>query len=329
MIVLRVRLVAMAFLAAFVVGLGFMPVVFAWTFLAGDTATAQVTACRHGKHLDCSGHWQDAKGGRGAGHISGVDDGDVGRSVEVRIGPLGPYAGGPARSWPMLLTALPLLLAPPLGFVVIRRALGPGRAIARRMLAEPPGGATLLSVPHTWADGAIGVTDPDGRPRLSFAKIDAPPGFQPVELPGRRLRQMPQSAFHAAAGLTHSATSFAAASDPGGSPMFAVERRGLADHEPETWLLDTAWIPQAVVRRVGVLPSRFELLGADGRSLGTISPPEGLRSGAFVTRDGGGRQVAAMAAYGRRWVVRVEPGVPPLFRDLTLAFLLDATRLQM
>jgi len=327
--VLRVRLVAIAFLVAFVVGLGFLPVVFAWTFIAGDTATARVTACRHGKHLDCSGRWQDAKGGHGQGHISGVDEGDIGRTVEVRIGPLGPYAGGPLRSLPMLLTALPLLLAPPFLFVTRKRLLGPGRSVAQRLLAEPPGDATLLCIPYTWVNDAIGVTDPDGSPRLSFAKADAPPGFQPADLPGRRPRMRQQSAFRAAAGLSREATSYAVASDPGGSPMFVVERRSFADHEPETWLLDIGWIPQAVVRRVATLPSRHELLHADGTPLGTIGTPDGLRSGAFVTRDAEGRQHAVMAGYGRKWVVRVEPGTPPLLRDLTLAFLLDATRLLM
>ncbi|MGH3377779.1 MAG: hypothetical protein ACRDP6_23900 [Actinoallomurus sp.] len=323
------RLVAVAFLTAFVVGLGFLPAMFAWTFLAGDTATARVTACRHGKQLDCSGTWQDAKGRRGHGHISGVDESDIGRAVEVRIGPLGPYAGGPARSWPMLLTVLPLLLAPPLLFVALKRALGPAHALARRMLADPPGDAMLLFVPLTWVKGAIGVTDPDGRPRLSFATIDAPPEFRPAELPGRRPPVRTQSVFTAAAGRFHPATSFAAATDPGGSPVFGVERRGFADHEPETWLLDTGWTPQAVVRRVGALPAAaFELLHADGSPLGTMSAPPGMSSGAFVTRDAEGRQHAVMAAYDGKWVVRVEPGAPPLLRDLTLAFLLDVTRLQ-
>ena len=222
------------------------------------------------------------------------------------------------------------MLAPPFVFVTMRRFLAPGRSAARRLLAEPPGDATLLLVPQTWADGAIGVTDPDGTPRLSFAKTDAvPPGFQPAELPGRRPRMRPQSALRAAAGLSREATSYAVASDPGGSPMFVVERRGFADHEPETWLLDTGWTPQAVVRRVESMPPRFELLCADGTPLGTLGVPVGVRSGAFLTHDTEGRQHAVMATYGRKWVVRVEPGTPPLLRDVTLAFLLDAARLLM
>ena len=329
MTVLRVRLVAIAFLAVFVLGLGYMPAVFAWTFLAGDTATARVTECRHGKHVTCFGHWQDADGRRDGGHISGADDDDVGHDVEVRLGPLGTYAGGPAGSWAMLLPLIPLLLAPPFVIAFKRRVLRPGQAVARRLLAEPPDGATLLSVPHTWANGAVGVTDPDGGPRLSLSGIEAPPTFRPMELPGRRPRRRPTSAFTNAAGLTRSATSFAAVSDPGGSPVFVLEGRGSADWEPETWLLDTGWTPQAVIRRVEWFPARFELLGTGGEPLGTIAPPEGLRSGAFAIRDRDGRQVAVIAAYSRRWIVRVEPGVPPLLRDLTLAFALDAARLQM
>lgn len=319
----------MAFLAAFVVGLAFLPVVFFWTFVFGDTATAQVTHCRHGKRLDCSGQWQGANGRRGDGHISGVDAGDVGRSVEVRIGPLGPYAGGPARSWPMLITAVPLLVGPPLVVTRLLRVLGPARAVGRRLLDEPPGDATLLFVPHSWADGGVGVTDRDGRPQLSFAAVDPPPAYQPAGLPGRRPRRTPQSAFTAVAGLSREATSFAAAYDPGGSPVFSIERRGFTGYEPETWLLDTGWTPQAVIRRVEAMPARFELLRADGEPLGTIATMEGLRSGAFVTRDTEGRRLAVMAAYGRRWVLRVEPATPPPLRDLTVAFLLDAARLQL
>lgn len=329
MTVLRVRLVAIAFLVAFAVGLGFLPMMFVLTFVTGGTATARVTACRHGRHLDCSGRWQDAQGRRGEGHISGVGDGDVGRNVKVRIGPLGPYAGGPARSWPMLLTAIPFLLGPPFVVVALRRALTPGRTVARRLLAEAPGDATLLSVPHTWADGGVGVTDPDGRPWLSFATIDAPAGYQPADLPGRRPRLRQRSVFDAAAGIARSSSGFAAATDPGGSPMFAIEDRSFAEYEPETWLLDVGRMPQAVIRRLDVLPRRFELLRADGVALGVISTYEGLRSGAYVTLDAEGRRVASMAAHGRRWVVRVEHGTPPLLRDLTLVFLLDVGRLQL
>src|SRR5262249_15065909 len=130
-----------------------MPTLFAWTFFFGDTATARVTACRMGKHLDCSGRWQYADGRRGEGHISGVDQSDVGRTVAVRIGPLGPYAGGPVRSWTMLIPLVPLVLIPPFVVTALRRLRAPGQAVARRLLTEPPGAATLLRVPHTWADG--------------------------------------------------------------------------------------------------------------------------------------------------------------------------------
>jgi hypothetical protein len=171
------------------------------------------------------------------------------------------------------------------------------------------------------------VTDVDGGPRLSFATIDTPPGYRPADLPGRPPRLGQRSLFDAAAGRYRAGTTFAAASDPGGSPVFAVERRSFADHAPETWLLDTSWIPQAVIRRTDLLPARFELLGTDGGAIGTINTYEGLRSGAFVTRDAEGRQCAVMAAHGKRWVVRVEADVPPLLRDLTLAFLLDLARL--
>jgi hypothetical protein len=322
-IVLRVRLTALGFLVLFAGGAAFMPVVLGYTFLAGDKATAQVTTCRHAKRVSCHGNWQDARGRRGSGHISGVGRDDVGRSVEVRIGPLGPYAGGLGRSWPLCLTALPILLAPPFTVVMMRRTLGPGRAFARRLLAEPPGDATLLSITSTKATGA------DGQEHASLHRIDAPPGFQPADLPGRRPRQKPQSAFDAAAGLARAATEFATVSGPGGEPVFVIERRGFAEYEPETWLLDPGGTAHAVIRRVSWYPARFELLRADGDRLGTIRPPDNVKSGAFVTRDQHGRQLAVMAASGRRWVLRVEPGTPPLLRDLSLAFLFDSARLQM
>jgi hypothetical protein len=111
--------------------------------------------------------------------------------------------------------------------------------------------------------------------------------------------------------------------------VFVIERRGFQEYQPETWLLDPGGAVHAVIRRVNSYPARFELLRPEGDRLGMISPPKNVKSGAFVTRDQHGRQLAVMAASGRRWVLRVEPGAPPLLRDLTLAFLFDSARLQM
>lgn len=319
----------MGFLTVFIVAAGFWPAVLGYTFVAGEKATAQVTNCRETRDpkgstgLDCSGRWHDAEGGGGSGHVSGVGRADFGRDVEVRIGPLGPYAGGPARSWPPFLTALPLLLAPPMGFVLARRTVGPGRAAARRLLAAPPDGATLLMV------GAKTAAWTDGRSYGSLRQTAAPPGFQRIDLPGKRPRRSRQSVFTAAAGLARDTTGFATVSGPAGEPLFVVERRGFGRYEPETWLLDPGGTARAVIRRVDWYPAKYELLRADGRLVGRISTPRGTRSGVYVSRDEHGRQLAVMAASGRRWVLRIEPQTSPLLRDLTLAYLFDSARLHL
>lgn len=110
----------------------FGPVALAYTFLAGDRAVAQVTAChRKGRVLSCSGHWRDARGRTGSGHISGVGREDVGHSVEVRIGPLGPYAGGPGGSLPLLLSGLFAVVGVPLAVLAM---------VLRRFRARHPAG---------------------------------------------------------------------------------------------------------------------------------------------------------------------------------------------
>jgi hypothetical protein len=321
--VLRVRLVAIGFLVLLVGGLLLLPAVLTYTFVAGDTATARVTACRQTKRLSCSGRWQDADGRTRSGHISGVDRDDVGRSVEVRIGPLGPYAGGFGRSWGAFTTLLPFLVGPPIWVVLARRLLNPGRAVARRLLATAPQDGPLLSVT---ADEA---TWTDGRPYASLRDTDAPMGHLPMELPGRQPRQSPGTVFTAAAGLHRTAAEYALASGPAAEPLFVIERRSFADFEPETWLLDFGGTTLAVVRRTQRYPTAFELLDRDGNRFGTMRLPDGVRSGAYEARGADGGRAAVMAAYGRRWVLRVEPGATPVFRDLMLAFVFDAARLHM
>lgn len=321
---LRVRLTAIGFLVAMVVGFLFMPAVLTYTFLAGDRATAVVTHCDvRPKKTDCSGRWIGTDGKSGSGHISAVGPDDVGHRVAVRIGPLGPYAGGLGGQWPLLLTALPLLIAPPVIATRFRRMSGAARARVERVRAEAAGGATLLSVSATVAVGADGITYAELR------DSGTPPGHLPVELPGRRPRANPRSAFRSAAGLSSDTTGFATVYGPAGEPRFVLERRGFREYEPETWLLDPGGTPQAVIRRVAWFPAAYELLRADGSPLGTIRTPAGQRYGAFEAWDDGGRPVAVMAAGRPEWLMRVEPGTPDALADLLLGFCFDVRRLVM
>ncbi len=321
---LRVRLVAIGFLVAFVVGALVLPVALGYTFTAGGTATARVVSCDGGgKRLSCEGRWQTKDGQKGEGHISGVDRSDVGRDVEVRIGPLGPYAGGFGRAWPLFLTLLPLLVGPPFVLVTLRRLLGPGREAARRILAQEPGGATVLKVVFSWKSGATGATEADGRPHSTLRTTEAPLAYEPLSLPGAPSRRQQQSAFRTAAGLASGTTGFATAYGPGGEPRFVIERRAFGEHDPEMWLLNPAGSPQAMIRRTGM--GEFALLRADGKALGTLRRTD---VGVYTAVDQDGREYAAMAAADRTWVLRVEPDTPPILADLTLAFLFDAKRLQ-
>ncbi len=321
---LRVRLTAIGFLVVFVVVMLFIPVVLTYTFLAGDRATARVTHCDvRPKKTDCSGRWTDSGGTSGSGHISEVGPDDVGHSVAVRIGPLGPYAGSLGDEWPLFLTALPVFIAPPILARRFRRIYVLARARTERLASEAPSGATLLSVSPTKAVGTDGITYAEVR------DSDAPAGHLPVELPGRRPRGNPRSAFRSVAGMSSDTTGFATVYGPAGEPRFVLERRGFRAYEPETWLLDPVGTPQAVIRRVAWFPSAYELLRADGNPLGAIRTPQDARSGAFEAWDEGGRPLAVMAAGGREWMLRVEPGTPGPLADLLLGFLFDVRRLSL
>jgi hypothetical protein len=317
--------VAVGFLVAFIAGFGFYPAMVGYTLWKGKEAVAQVTDCdQDGRRTDCSGRWRDTDGGEGSGHISGVDRDDVGHNVKVWIGPLGPYAKT-VNSLSAFAFALPLLFAPPVALVLILRTRGPARATARRLLAAPPDGATLLKVD---AEQALPVRP--GEPAYgSLRKTPPPLGFQPVRLPGARPRERTTSTFEAAAGIVRDSTDFATVFGPAGEPLYALERRNFRAYEPETWLLDPGGTTRAVIRRVHWYPATYELLRPDGGRLGRIATLPGAKSGCFAGHDEHGREFAVMALSGRGWLVRIEPNTPPLLRDLTVAFLFDSGRLQI
>jgi hypothetical protein len=74
-----------------------------YTQMFGDRATARVTQCREhkgnptmfgvGTTTSCSGTWVTSGGQRGSGRIENAGHGDIGRALEIRIGPMAPKPG--------------------------------------------------------------------------------------------------------------------------------------------------------------------------------------------------------------------------------------------
>ena len=234
-------------------------------------------------------------------------------TVEVRIGPLGPYAGGFGRAWPLFLTVLPLLVGPPFVVAMLRRFSRPGRAAARRILAQPsPATRRCCGSLCPGRSGATGATEQDGRPHSTLRTTEAPPAISsPLSLPGSAKPKRSSSRRSAARPVSRRAR-------PGSPPRtarrrarFVIERRAFGEYDPETWLLDPAGTPQAMIRRTGM--GEFALLRADGKALGTLSRPYGRRRlhGRGPGRDGSTRP---WPPADRTWMLRVEPDTPPMLR---------------
>ena len=230
---LRVRLVALTLLTGTAAAMLFWPVVMTYTLVYGEKATASVEHCERGaptakggRQLTCTGTWRTEGGGSGEGEIYGLGDEDAGKDVAVRIGPMGPYAGGFLRNGHLFLTAGPLLLMPVVMFWALRVTLASGRRLAKSLLADPAAGTVLIvsgdKVFH--ADGLPHATlGPPGPP---------PPGHRPVEVPGRRRRSFERSGFDKAAGINRDATEFRALTGPRGHTLAVVEYRSAEDLEP-------------------------------------------------------------------------------------------------
>jgi hypothetical protein len=315
----RVRLVALAFLAAFLGGLLFWPVVLTCTFVWGEKATAHVAEC-HVKHNTkgsetiCTGLWTTSHGFRGAGKIYGLNEDQAGHDVSVRIGPMGPYAGGFGHSWVLFLSLAPIIGSPPFIVVMNRRMTGPSKALAKKLLATP-GDGLLLIVNRGQA------TTVDERPYATFRKADPPPGYQPLKLPPGTRRQLQRSTFEAAAGIGSPAARLSGMYGPGGEPLFLYEQRSQPDYEPDALLLDPGGTTLAVIRQIAMYPAACNALNPDGSPLAYISTPRGIKSMAFEFKDLQGRVFAVFAANGlRTWVLHVHPWAPPLLRNLCLGF---------
>ncbi|MBB4777419.1 hypothetical protein [Actinomadura livida] len=136
-------------------------------------ATAEVCEqrkpMRDTEFLDCRGEWRFADGSRGSGHVSGVGRADIGREVPVRVGPIGPYAGGLDRSRHTLIPGAILwaTTVPVVGVVLFFNLRG--RAQARRVLAEVGEGRGRV------VTGRRRSRDGRGRTLLRFRASARPP----------------------------------------------------------------------------------------------------------------------------------------------------------
>ena len=297
----------------------FWPVVLTYTFVAGEKGTAHVAEChkkRQGRStLVCTGTWRTESGKNGSGEIYGLDRDQVGDSVPIRIGPMGPYAGGFGHSWPLFLTGIPAVVTPPLVVVLFVVFFGRGRKLAQAILDEPGDGLVLFVSRRA-------VTRADGSPYASARTVTSPPaGYRRLDLPGRPKRQHERSVFDAAAGIGKDATDFTEVSGPAGETLMFVEYHGSSTHEPEYVVLDAAGAPRSVIRRLAPHELCYSLLAPDGQRIGSAKSTEKLNVSMLV-RDAGGTPVAKAALKGSRWVVRIEKQASTLLRDTTVALLL-------
>lgn len=321
----RQRMVSVVFGLAMLSGLCFWPVVLTYTFVAGEKATATVAACEtssSGKNSDttCTGTWRTESGGTGSGEIYGLDEDQEGDTVPIRLGPMGPYAGGFGHSWPLFLTVVPLVIAPVLIVVMLKRFYGRGRKLAKALLADPGKGLVVVITRD-------GVTHPDGRPYVSVQKAESPPpGYRRIELPNRPARAHERSLFEAMAGINRDATEFSALLGDAGQPLMFIEIRTNKEQEPEYVLLDTSGTPHVLIRRLSPYPLHYSMLRPGGEPIGSAKPALGKFGGTLLVRDAGGRPVSTGAATGRRWVLRVEEPATPLLRDASLALALVQLR---
>ncbi len=223
-----------------------LPAVLTYTFLAGERGTAQVSECRRvssGRivQLNCTGTWRTDGGDTGSGKVYGLSREDVGRTVEVRIGPLGPYAHGFAGSWHVYAYS-------PFIFIMFGVLLAGRRKAVRRaapLLAGPASHGDLLIVTGT------GARTPDKHQYASVVSVPRPP----VPLPAGMKASHWEVRGH------------------GGQPMFRVEKCDGKKVPPEFALLDLSGAPRVIVRNAGTSPASYAILYPDGTPAGRIELP--------------------------------------------------------
>lgn len=275
----------------------FWPTVLTYTFLAGERATAQVTECHRGASrspLRCTGTWRTASGDTGSGEIYGLSRSDAGHTVEVRVGPLGPYRPGPGAA--ALPVSLSLFWLVSFGALTVQQVRAGKRT--RRLLAEPGAPGDLLIVTGK------GAHTPDGRRSASV-----------VTLP----RPVP-----AAPGVK---TTYWEVRDPAGQPMFRVEKRRAGKSVPELVVWDPSGVSGHIIRSTGKdSPGGYALLALDGTPVGSVEPFAGTKWGAYEFRDDRGVIWARSAFRMPEWVLRLGPATSPPFSRLALAFIIGQRR---
>ncbi|MFV2174428.1 hypothetical protein ACFHW2_07865 [Actinomadura sp. LOL_016] len=289
----------------------------AYTVVAGEKATAAVESCSSGGTSNtgragpgtCRGTWRTEGGETGRGEIYNLNTREAaGETVQVRIGPLGPYSPERTTIWiTPAVSGLFVLLPLAVYVAVLRRRLLPRRNLAESLLAAPGG---LLV-----ADGA--VRRPDGSPHVLVERLpDPPPGRRRLDLPGRTDRhdELPGPG----------RTVYESVRDADGGPLMFLEHRSDRKLNPETVLLDPSGAPVMLLRRVG--ENEYRLLDPSGDARGSARRPDGARIPALEVRDAAGKAVATTVEHGREWALRIEADAPPPLRDAALVLALVQNR---
>ncbi|OLT14257.1 hypothetical protein BJF79_19100 [Actinomadura sp. CNU-125] len=291
--------------------------VIAYTFAAGEKATASVESCGVGGTTNgrrssgsCHGTWRTEGGETGRGQIYNLNVREAaGETVQVRIGPLGPYANGWERAWIMPVVSGGFILLALIAYIVILRWK---KVFHRLKLAE-----SITDEPDGLIVTDAGVRRPDGTPHALVRRLEGPPpGHERLDLPGRTERH------DELAGPGR--TVFQSVLDADERPLMILEHRSDRKLHPETVLLDTSGAPAMLVRRVGDM--EFRLLDPAGAELGSARPPGRARVQTLEVRDAGGTPVAVAVGKRNEWLLRIEVDAPAPLRDAALVLALVQTR---
>jgi hypothetical protein len=310
------RLVLIGVPVALLCAWAFYPAVLAYTFASGERATAAVASCKpagsaRGSSATCHGTWRTAGGESGRGEIYNLNPYEAaGDTVQVRIGPLGPYANGWERAWVMpVVSGVPVLTALIVFVVVYRTRILPGRRLAQSILAAP--GALVVS--------EAAVRRPDGSPHVLIRHLPDPPlEHRRLDLPGRTEREDERP------GTKGRRIIFQSVLDADERPLMVLEHRSDQKLNPETVLLDPSGVPTMLVRRVG--EKEYRLLDPSGAEQGSARAADGVRTPALEVRDADERAVATAARHGRTWVLRLQEDAPQPLRDAALVLALVQNR---
>ncbi|RSN67408.1 hypothetical protein [Actinomadura sp. WAC 06369] len=218
------RIVISVVLAAAVALAVFWPSVMVWTYTAGERAEGTVTVCDtyatgskgEGREERCEAAWTTESGEPGEGHIYGLDvDTPDGTRVDLRIGPMGPYAGPVTDQYAYFGHAVILLVLGGLWSARSVRRVASGRAAARALLDAPDG--TKLVVTRRRA------TVPGGGAHASLHRAEAPAGYahpRPHQTEMAEMRLFVDAAW--VLGKVYDRKGFAALHDASGRPHLLV-----------------------------------------------------------------------------------------------------------